>query len=387
MSLKNLSQLYKNIPLSGVGARQFNGVDQTIIIPVDLSSYNIVTLCWWMWWDSYAADADDMAMEYSDGSNFTGAFIVDMNAGSGGVDMYSVQNNTTAHYWRDFFTRPSAATWHHYALIFDRTGPTNTAYVNGSSVGLTANNHFAGSYGNFNNFNLYVMSRANTALFGAGRVADVALYAGVAVSGANIATMASGVRAKNVRRANLLRYYPMGLASPEPDKSGNNVAATVVGATYVAGPPTLEEYVDDIVSTTRFSGSEVAERADSATVSSVTAFSVAETYLTGFTDAATITSTSGMTGTESATRTDANTVNPKVTFTGTDAKVITDVALFNPVTTFSGLDHICIYVPSFDVSAQTEFDVEEGNARTNFNLGIQKRFSVTAELSPGSNPC
>lgn len=127
---------------------------------------------------------------------------------------------------------------------------------------------------------------------------------------------------------------------------------------------------------------------DAATLNSITDFSGVDVHIGAvYTDAGTITSTSSITGTESVARTDTATINPIGTFSGTESRVVVDLATFNPLTAFSGLDHYCIYVPLFDVSAQTEFDVEEGNARTNYHLGVQKRFYVTAELSPGANPC
>lgn len=387
MALKNLIQQIPRAPvlLSGVAARQFNGVDQTIIAPVDLSGFSIITICFWMWWDAYATD-DDMCFEYSDGSNYTGAFYLDPNSSGGNFDINDLHDSGGGHYWRDSLSRPSAAAWHHYGIILDRSGPSNAAWVDGSSVTVTANNHFAGSYSNFGNFNLYMMSRANSILFGAGRLADVALYAGAGVSGTDIATMAGGRRAKNVRRANLLRYYPLGLGTPEPDKSGNNVSATVIGATYVAGPPTLEEYVDDLTTITKFSGVESRIVTDSGTIGSVSSFSGAEVYTPSNLDATTFNPKTTFSGVDVKGHDylDSATATEKTTFSGADSFSHTDAATFNPKASFSGIDHYCIYVPEFTVVAQNNYQVTGLN---NYQLDVIKRFIVVAELNPGSNPC
>src|SRR5262249_2311983 len=68
----------------------------------------------------------------------------------------------------DLFTRPSAATWHLVHLVFNRAGPTNKVYVDGSLQTLTAGTRSASGLGNFSNSSLYFMSRAASALNAAG---------------------------------------------------------------------------------------------------------------------------------------------------------------------------------------------------------------------------
>src|SRR5207244_3790164 len=78
-------------------------------------------------------------------------------------------------YWTDLFTRPSAATWHLVHLVFNRSGSTNKAYVDGSLQTLTTGSHSASAMGNFSNSSLYFMSRAASALNAAGTLDEVRL--------------------------------------------------------------------------------------------------------------------------------------------------------------------------------------------------------------------
>src|SRR4029077_9585028 len=78
-------------------------------------------------------------------------------------------------YWTDLFTRPSTATWHLVHLVFNRSGSTNKAYVDGSLQTLTTGARSASGLGNFSNSSLYFMSRAASALNAAGTLDEVRL--------------------------------------------------------------------------------------------------------------------------------------------------------------------------------------------------------------------
>lgn len=408
-----------NLPqLIDVGtARLFDGVDDTLYATLDLSSYSTVSLCMWAWIDVTTNANDNMLMEFGNPHgeiaggmslypNYSAA-----NAAQGSFEM-EISNGSAA--YGDYFARPSAKTWHHYIFGFNRSTPLLYAYVDGTLVS-TGGIHSGSGFGNFINSTFSLFARNGSSLFLAGRVCDVAVYGGVALGSTEALLMAAGRRANKARQSNLIAYWPMAQGTTaEPDYSGtHNVALTVAGTRLVSGPPGLDPFSDDsdtIRSATSFSGTEVDERTDSATITSTTGFSTAEDYTSAagnYLDSGTITSVSvfsivegiervdsgtfssvtAFSGADVAVRVDANTINPRGTFSGTESRVVVDIATFNPITAFSGLDHICIYVPLFSVSAQTEFDVEEGNARTNYHLDVQKRFFVTAELSPGSNPC
>jgi hypothetical protein len=70
-----------------------------------------------------------------------------------------------------------------------------------------------------------------------GRIAEVAIW-NAALTDAEVAALASGVRAWMLRPANLKVYAPLwGVGSPEPDYSGNAFHFTVTGAAQADHAP------------------------------------------------------------------------------------------------------------------------------------------------------
>jgi len=129
-----------------------------------------------MKWTTNAND-DDLAFEYTPNYNTNaGGFIADWNAsifGGGRFETGMGKGDRT--YWTDFFTRPSAGTWHLVHLVFNRSGSTDKAYVDGVSQTLAAGTRTAGSMANFSNSSLYFMSRAASSLNAAGTLDEVRL--------------------------------------------------------------------------------------------------------------------------------------------------------------------------------------------------------------------
>jgi PKD repeat protein len=158
-------------------AVSFNGTSSAAQAALNLSTTNKLTLEFWMKWDNFAND-DDLAFELTPNFNANpGGFLVDPNApeeeGKFGVGIGSGESRNTA-----YFTRPSAGAWHHYALVMDATAPASeqvAPYVDGLPVSYTKTKSGTGA-GNFANSSLYFMSRAASALFGAGDLDEVALY-------------------------------------------------------------------------------------------------------------------------------------------------------------------------------------------------------------------
>ena len=163
----------------------FDGIDDSGSVPLNLSSTSKATIEFWLNWSSFDED-DDLAMEMT--ANFnqnSGGFVVDPDAGQGGfgvgIGLADSRNNV-------FFPRPSAGTWHHYALVFDTTAPAAQQikpYVDGQPVSFTKTAEGTGA-GNFANSTLYLMSRAGAALYGQGGLDELAVY-NRALSGAEIA--------------------------------------------------------------------------------------------------------------------------------------------------------------------------------------------------------
>ncbi len=158
-------------------AVSFDGTNSAAQAVLNLSATNKLTLEFWMKWDAFADD-DDLAFEFTPNFNSNpGGFLVDPNApeegGKFGVGIGSGESRNTA-----YFDRPSAAAWHHYALVFDTSADAAnqiTPYVDGQAVPYVKTRSGTGA-GNFANSTLYFMSRAASALFGAGDLDEVALY-------------------------------------------------------------------------------------------------------------------------------------------------------------------------------------------------------------------
>ena len=155
-------------------ALNFNG-STAASAAVDLSVTSIITLSFWMNWTTNADD-DALVFEYTSNYNSNNAFIVDWNSSTGAFDFGCHSSGAGAGHWVNKFTRPSAGVWHHVVLVMDRAAPANAAYVDGTRQSLSASGNDATSMGPFDNSTLYFMSRAASALFGAGSLDDVRIY-------------------------------------------------------------------------------------------------------------------------------------------------------------------------------------------------------------------
>jgi YD repeat-containing protein len=159
----------------GGTAAGFDGIDDFVQAPVNLSGTNQLTVEFWLRWNAFADD-DALALELTENFNQNdGGFIVDPNASQGsfgvGIGSPETRNNV-------YFARPSAGQWHHYAFVLDPTAPAAqqiTPYVDGKPVGYEKGASGTGT-GTFANAPLYFMSRASGALFGAGTLDEVAVY-------------------------------------------------------------------------------------------------------------------------------------------------------------------------------------------------------------------
>ncbi len=149
-------------------------------VAVNLSAYNRASVSFWLYWDGYAND-DDFAMEFTTNSNSASGFYVDPNySGSGGQFAFQMGdgagNRKTAYMARSL---APAATWNHLYITMDRNAAGNgmAVWVNGVAASLTSvNTDTLG--GNFANDSLYLFSRANAALFGAGRMQNLVIRGG-----------------------------------------------------------------------------------------------------------------------------------------------------------------------------------------------------------------
>jgi len=160
-----------------------NGSTACASIPLDLSAWNFLSLSFWLYWDSYAND-DKLALEFTANYNTNNGFIVDPNSGAPAAGNFQVGAGGGSGGSSRSFARPSAAKWHHYAIVFDKSlagsGSVSAAYVDGVSQSLTTT-ATAGSAANFPSSTLYVFSRNNASLFGAGRIANLVIRGGYTI--------------------------------------------------------------------------------------------------------------------------------------------------------------------------------------------------------------
>lgn len=219
-------------------ARTFNGTSDYGSVALDLSAYSKITLAVWLQWDAFSNN-DDLLMEYSPNANNANAFFIDPND-SGGVFGFFLKQNGLAGVNSAFATRPSAGVPHHYLITFDRNGTSAQqiqAYIDGVNWNITQVGTAAVS-GNFDNTTLYLMSRAGSNLFGAGRIADLAIWGGVLGIEDDAAALASGrVFPIDLYRENRVGDWALcGVDNPEPDRSRNTTDMTIVGTTRSRHP-------------------------------------------------------------------------------------------------------------------------------------------------------
>lgn len=223
-------------------SRKFNGTSDAAQITLNLSTFSLITISFWMWWDTFANN-DKLALEHTATINSNAGFIVDPNSTApvNGLIQIGFTKAAPVAAWVDGFARPSAAAWHHYMLVMNRATPANFAWVDGAPQTLTTGTHTAGTYGNFINSTLNLMSRNKASLFGAGRMAELAMWGGVALTTGNAKAFATGAAPPHlVAPDNLILYPPLfGTDSPEPDYSGKKQSATLTGTSWAAHPPVM----------------------------------------------------------------------------------------------------------------------------------------------------
>lgn len=219
-------------------ARTFNGTSDYGSVVLPLSAYSALSIYAACWWDTFSNN-DDLLLEYSPNANSANAFFIDPND-SGGVFGFYLKDTGVAGFNSAFATRFSAGAWHRLLITMGRNGTSAQqikGYLDGANWGLTQVGT-AACASNFDNSTLYIMSRAGANLFGAGRLADMAIWGGVLLSEEEAVALTSGaVFPHNIRPERLINYEPMcGVDNPEPDYSPSNADMTLVGTTRSRHP-------------------------------------------------------------------------------------------------------------------------------------------------------
>lgn len=220
-------------------ARLFNGTSDYGSVAADLSASGLATVSYFLWWDTNAND-DDFAMELGT-PQFVAAngFVIDHNSSTApGMVEFGTGVTTGSLRWTDSYARPSAGVWHHYMFAFNRGPTSNLAWVDGIPQSLTAVNHGANSgFGAWGATTLYLMSRTGTTLFGAGRMADLAIWGGVLLGTAEAQSLSAGQPPTSFSSGSLAGWWPLaGNASPEPNSFGPLGSITLNGTSGVGGP-------------------------------------------------------------------------------------------------------------------------------------------------------
>lgn len=219
-------------------ARIFNGISDKGAATIDLSAYSTISVSLWLWWD---ANSNDDKIAYETGTTYpasSGTVLTPNNSVSSGTIMVAFGLAAGIKTWQDRFPQPSAAAWHHFLIVQDRSIPSNAVWIDGLAQTLTTQQHDAAAYGNFgSSTTLNFMCRNGASLFGAGRMADLVIWGGGAL-GQNEATyLAAGGDPVNYPPASIVAWWPLaGFASPEPNAYGTAGSVTLTGTTGTSDP-------------------------------------------------------------------------------------------------------------------------------------------------------
>jgi hypothetical protein len=206
---------------------RFDGTNDYGSVALDLSAHNSLTLSFWMYWNAYAND-DDLCMEFTPTANSNNGWFLDPNDSGDGRFSFRV-GPASGQYYR--FTRPSAAAWHHYAFRFNRgVAGASVVWVDGNRVALSTIEAETSLSGNFANSTLYIMSRAGSALFGAGRYADIRIYKGM-IQGSVVRSLYAPETRWDLYSPRIRTSYVSVGEPPEPD-FGVPESTIEVGATF-----------------------------------------------------------------------------------------------------------------------------------------------------------
>lgn len=225
-------------------ARLFDGDNDSLesSSSIDLSGTQVISIAFWLYWDSFVDD-DDLALEFSvNQNNNDGSFMVDPNSSFDSLFAFVIGADALGNSGKSF-NRPSSGAWHHYVAVFDKgnagADEVENIWVDGEvPAGLNSfvtTNHTD----NFGNYDLYFMSRADTSLFGAGRMAEFALWSGAKLTIDEARAMAKGYSPLFFRPGSRVMYTPLiGRTSPEIDLVGGN-NLIVNGATVTPHPAVI----------------------------------------------------------------------------------------------------------------------------------------------------
>ena len=215
--------------------------------PLHLSGKTAITVEFWLKWNSWAND-DGLAMEFTPNFNENpGGFLVDPNAPqlaatSPSASALGASRNNA------FFARPTAGQLAPLRLRARHSAArrqADHAYVDGKPVAYTKLDSGTGA-GNFANSTLTLMSRAGSALFGAGDLHEVAIF-GSALSATSVADNYKGIVARRSaakgprKKKNRRKKKAAATGSPTPKPCSAPPAWSTTGAWARPAVPVLAD--------------------------------------------------------------------------------------------------------------------------------------------------
>lgn len=158
-------------------------------VPINLAGQTIVTVSCWLWWDTFNTD-DKFAFEFGTDINSTAGFYLDPNSSSvafPGCFEAGSRGSGSSDYGARYCTQPSAAAWHHVVVLYNaaNTAGVDAIWIDGTSRSLS-NATTTTQSGTLPSATLFLFSRNNSSLFGAGRMQNLVVRGGYAMSAAEI---------------------------------------------------------------------------------------------------------------------------------------------------------------------------------------------------------
>lgn len=157
----------------------FDGVDDRVSVALDLSAVNTLTIECWLNWTTFANN-DKLLGEFTTNFNSTlGGILLDPNESGTGRFQAAFQLAASFTPVHAEFTRPTAGAYHHVVIELDRTvdaasGAVRMWYDKVEQTAVTKGGSVAGGF--FANSTFYLMSRAGSSLFAAGKLDEFAIY-------------------------------------------------------------------------------------------------------------------------------------------------------------------------------------------------------------------
>lgn len=205
-------------------ARSFNGsTDYLTVASVPISAYPFTMACFFNTTDTTTAQG---LIAFDSGAGNYHALLANGNVGGDPVGAASRISTYTA---ATSSTGYTSGTWHHAAGVWT-SSTSRDAFIDGGSKGSDTNSRL---FDTMVNTDMGIFKSATGYLTGS--LANAAIW-NVALTDAEIASLATGVSPLLIRPQSLVGFWPLvGNNSPETDFVGNN-DLTVTGATAGAGP-------------------------------------------------------------------------------------------------------------------------------------------------------